>query len=229
MKHTLLFFSILASLLSCTRPRGGVPIEVSGRLFTDSTRTETVAGAEVVLLKASSVLFSRNYYEEVETSVTDSLGNYFLTTITEEDKRYNVWAKPDVQKYASGQNPPHVSEWKRNTIDFEYVQPIVLNIELIGDSIYDIVPGRIEGMLSIDGFQSLDYFALGFPIEESLPLSWTQDTVISLFLGPRSTLSISFTPQPNSSGGNDDYRLTWNEEYVYEQVDSTMTIRLKRW
>lgn len=229
MKNTLILISIIASLLSCSRARGDVPIEVSGKVFTDSTHSEIVAGAEVVLLSASSVLFSRNYYEEVESTQTDSMGNYFLTTVTEEDQRYYVWPKPDLFKYTSGSNTPIVNEWKRNSIDLEYVSPIILNIELIGDSICDQVPGQIEGMLSMDIFQSLDYFSFGYSIEESIPLSWTQDTVISLLLGPATSLSIQFIPQVSSSGGNCYHGVTWKEEYVYEQIDSTMTIRLKRW
>lgn len=232
MKKILILLLISVCIFSCNRNnRVGVVVEVNGRVYSDAAHTQPVVGAEVVLLEYSSFFFSRRYYEEDNSVLTDSLGNYSLSTISEESQDYVVWLKPDLFSTASDSVLTSVREWEPNTIDLEYVSPIELNIELMGDSICEEFPDKINGYLCVEGEQRLNFPHIEFWIEEQIPLRWSQDTVVSLLIGPGTSLRIDFVPDASASVGNCFDVLTsrpQDESFWYQSIDSSMTIRLRR-
>lgn len=231
MKKLLILFLTAFCISSCNRNNQvGVLVEVSGRVFFDSSHIEPVVGAEVVLLEYSSFFLSQRIYVEDNSILTDSLGNYSLSTISEESENYAVWLKPDLFTRASD-SVTLLKEWEPNTVDLGYVSPIVLDIELIGDSICEEIPDKISGYLKVRGEQELKYFHLGYLIDEQIPLTWSRDTIVTLSIGSGTSLAIDFFPNVSSSVGNCYNGLTSRprgEPYWYQPIDSSMTIRLKR-
>ncbi|MDP5169454.1 MAG: carboxypeptidase-like regulatory domain-containing protein [Bacteroidia bacterium] len=231
MRKLCILLLVSSFLLSCNRNgRVGVLVEVSGRVFTDSTHTVPVAGAEVALVEFSSFVFSRRYYDEDNTVLTDSQGNYSLTTISEEYESYAVWLKPDLFSSASASRVERLREWEPNVVDLHHVDPIMLKIELIGDSICEGGSlNEISGTLILEGEQQLDLFEFGYFIEEEIPLTWSQDTTISLFVGPGTSLIMELRPDSRSLTCTSYHGLVWNERRFPQVITDSMTIRLQRY
>lgn len=189
MKHITIYSILLCliSLSSC-RDRPGLIMEVTGRVFADSSRTVPAEDVEIVILDRNALnqrIPAR--YEIVSRGTSDEEGNYSVFMTTEDKREYYVWVRPDPMNHTSAKNTPKLNEWEINEVDFILTDPIDVRLVISEDSL--ILPfndDMVDGRLTIVGYHRVTYPGLsrrrGNVDEIEFPLNGDRDTVINLVL-----------------------------------------------
>lgn len=242
MKHLLTILCLATLCFSCQDRRiGGITIEVEGTVFTDSTETEPLVGAEVILLEDNSpiitlILFGNNF-EVVDQAITDSAGNYSLTTTSEKDMSYFVWLKPDIFHYASPQkNRINLSERRPNTVDLFPEDLVPVSLVISSDSLSDQNLEKFAGRFILDAYHTYrggeeNFNRLDFTtaIFHESDMTWSGDTIIPLYVDTTYTLDIELFPWSTSTQSSFDlYDLFWKGSLRYLEPKDTLEINLQR-
>lgn len=185
--HAIILFLIPFFLFSACRDKEGHFVEVSGQVFADSEMTDPVEGVEVEILNRNDLnqrIFPARYLAD-ESSFTDAEGNYTVITISQKDREYYVWIKPDIFKNTSSASNPKLKEWKANEADFVLRKPIKVALVISADSLIGYAPDeRIASTLEVTGWHHLSApsWTGTRKSETEVDISWRGDTTINLIL-----------------------------------------------